>query len=193
MTTTALPECPKRTVCVFCGSKLGHRHEWASTAADVGNLIAQRGWGLVFGAGRWGLMGTVAQAVIEEGGWVTGIIPRYLMQAEPVITGLADLQVVETMVERKIRMVDQSDAFLVLPGGIGTFEELFEVWTGRQTGAHDKPIVVANLNGYYDGLLAFVKQAMEHGFLTEEAMSKVYVATDVDQVFQKLDEVMACA
>lgn len=192
MTPPPLPSCPKRTVCVFCGSKLGHHHEWAATAADVGKLIAERGWGLVFGAGRWGLMGTVAQAAIEEGAWVTGIIPRYLMQAEPVISGLSDLQVVETMVERKIRMVDQSDAFLVLPGGIGTFEELFEVWTGLQTGGHTKPIVIANLSGYYDGLLAFVRQAMEHGFLTEEALGRVRVARSVAEVFVMLDDLLAC-
>jgi len=190
MLTAPLHGPPKRSICVFCGSKLGHHHEWASTAADVGRMIAERGWGLVFGAGRWGLMGTVAQAVIEENGWVTGIIPRYLMQTEPVIPGLSDLQVVETMVERKVRMIDQSDAFLVLPGGIGTFEELFEVWTGRQTGAHTKPIVVCNLNGYFDALFAFVHQAKDHGFLGDGAMDKVTLLHSTETVFAELDRML---
>jgi uncharacterized protein (TIGR00730 family) len=179
---------PDFSVCVFCGSRLGHHHEWAATAADTGKGIADRDWGLVFGAGRWGLMGTLAQAAIEEGGWVSGIIPRYLTEMEPVIAGLADLQVVETMVERKVRMVDQSNAFLILPGGIGTYEELFEVWTGRQTGSHDKPILIANLNGFYDKLLDFVKDGLEHGFLTDRHMTSIEVHTNMTDVFASLEE-----
>ena len=178
---------PDFSVCVFCGSRLGHHHEWAATAADTGKAIADRGWGLVFGAGRWGLMGTLAQAAIEEGGWVSGIIPRYLTEMEPVISGLADLQVVETMVERKIRMIDQSQAFLILPGGIGTYEELFEVWTGRQTGSHDKPIVIANLSGYYDKLLDFVRDGLHQGFLTARHMEAIDVQTSIAGVFASLD------
>ncbi len=178
---------PDFSVCVFCGSRLGHHHEWAATAADTGKAIADRGWGLVFGAGRWGLMGTLAQAAIEEGGWVSGIIPRYLTEMEPVISGLADLQVVETMVERKVRMIDQSQAFLILPGGIGTYEELFEVWTGRQTGSHDKPIVIANLSGYYDKLLDFVRDGLHHGFLTARHMEAIDVQTSIAGVFASLD------
>ncbi len=178
---------PDFSVCVFCGSRLGHHHEWAATAADTGKAIADRGWGLVFGAGRWGLMGTLAQAAIEEGGWVSGIIPRYLTEMEPVISGLADLQVVETMVERKVRMIDQSQAFLILPGGIGTYEELFEVWTGRQTGSHDKPIVIANLSGYYDKLLDFVRDGLHQGFLTARHMEAIDVQTSIAGVFASLD------
>ena len=178
---------PDFSVCVFCGSRLGHHHEWAATAADTGKAIADRDWGLVFGAGRWGLMGTLAQAAIEEGGWVSGIIPRYLTEMEPVISGLADLQVVETMVERKVRMVEQSQAFLVLPGGIGTYEELFEVWTGRQTGSHDKPILIANLNGFYDKLLGFVKDGLDHGFLTDRHMISVEVHTKMKDIFASLE------
>jgi uncharacterized protein (TIGR00730 family) len=188
MTDNTEPTKPDFSVCVFCGSRLGHHHEWAATAADTGKAIADRDWGLVFGAGRWGLMGTLAQAAIEEGGWVSGIIPKYLTEMEPVIAGLADLQVVETMVERKVRMVDQSQAFLILPGGIGTYEELFEVWTGRQTGAHEKPILIANLNGFYDKLLDFVKDGLEHGFLTDRHMVSVEVHTKMKDVFASLEE-----
>jgi uncharacterized protein (TIGR00730 family) len=132
-------------------------------------------------------MGTLAQAAIEEGGWVSGIIPRYLTEMEPVIAGLADLQVVETMVERKVRMVEQSQAFLILPGGIGTYEELFEVWTGRQTGSHDKPILIANLNGFYDKLLDFVKDGLDHGFLTDRHMISVEVHTKMKDIFASLE------
>ena len=169
---------PRTQVCVFCGSKLGHHHQWAAVAADVGRFIAQQGWGLVFGAGRWGLMGTVAQAAIEEEGHVVGIIPRYLTETEPVLHGISDLQIVETMIERKIRMMEQSEAFLILPGGIGTLEELFEVWTGGQTRAHQKLIVLANLDGYYDGLLAFMAQVSEAGFLHPGSMDRILVAQD---------------
>lgn len=178
---TALPP-PRTQVCVFCGSKLGNHHQWATVAADVGRFIAQQGWGLVFGAGRWGLMGTVAQAAIEQEGHVVGIIPRYLMETEPVLHGLSDLQVVDTMIERKIRMMEQSEAFLILPGGIGTLEELFEVWTGGQTRAHHKPIVLANLDGYYDGLLAFMHQVCEAGFLHPGSMDRILVASDFRSV-----------
>jgi uncharacterized protein (TIGR00730 family) len=157
-------------------------------AADVGRFIAQQGWGLVFGAGRWGLMGTVAQAAIEEEGHVVGIIPRYLTETEPVLHGISDLQIVETMIERKIRMMEQSEAFLILPGGIGTLEELFEVWTGGQTRAHQRPIVLANLDGYYDGLLAFMAQVSEAGFLHPGSMDRILVAQDFPSVCRLLKE-----
>jgi len=179
---------PRTQVCVFCGSKLGHHHQWAAVAADVGRFIAQQGWGLVFGAGRWGLMGTVAQAAIEEEGHVVGIIPHYLTETEPVLHGISDLQIVETMIERKIRMMEQSEAFLILPGGIGTLEELFEVWTGGQTRAHQKPIVLANLDGYYDGLLAFMAQVSEAGFLHPGSMDRILVAQDFPSVCRLLKE-----
>lgn len=179
---------PRTQVCVFCGSKLGHHHQWAAVAADVGRFIAQQGWGLVFGAGRWGLMGTVAQAAIEEEGHVVGIIPRYLTETEPVLHGISDLQIVETMIERKIRMMEQSEAFLILPGGIGTLEELFEVWTGGQTRAHQRPIVLANLDGYYDGLLAFMAQVSEAGFLHPGSMDRILVAQDFPSVCRLLKE-----
>lgn len=186
----ALPT-PRTQVCVFCGSRLGNHHQWAAVAADVGRFIAEQGWGLVFGAGRWGLMGTVAQAAIEAEGHVVGIIPRYLMQSEPVLHGISDLQVVETMIERKIRMMEQSEAFLILPGGIGTLEELFEVWTGGQTRAHHKPIVLANLDGYYDGLLAFMQQVNEAGFLHPGSLDRILVADQFRSVCDLLRQCLA--
>ncbi|MFZ9733893.1 MAG: TIGR00730 family Rossman fold protein [Burkholderiaceae bacterium] len=182
-----MPPRPALRVCVFCGSRLGHHHQWASIAADVGQAIASRGWGLVYGAGRWGLMGTVAQAAIEEGGYVLGVIPEYLTKIEPVLPGIHELYIVQTMIERKIKMMEEAQAFLVLPGGIGTLEEFFEVWTGLQTGGHNKPIVLANLEGYYDTLLGFVKEACAHGFLTQGHLDKLSVASSLEQVFAMLD------
>jgi len=132
-------------------------------------------------------MGTVAQAALEEGGYVLGVIPEYLTKIEPVLPGIHELYIVQTMIERKIKMMEEAQAFLVLPGGIGTLEEFFEVWTGLQTGGHHKPIVLANLEGYYDTLLGFVKEACSHGFLTQGHLDKLSVASSLEQVFAMLD------
>jgi uncharacterized protein (TIGR00730 family) len=119
---------------------------------------------------------------------VLGVIPDYLTKIEPVLPGIHELYVVQTMIERKIKMMEESQAVLVLPGGIGTLEELFEVWTGLQTGGHQKPIVLANLEGYYDTLIAFVKEACAHGFLTESHIDKLQVADSVEGVFALLEK-----
>lgn len=174
MSTTGQP-----AVCVFCGSRLGHHHAWASFAADVGRLIAEHRWRLVFGAGRWGLMGTLAQAALENGGDVLGVIPRYLTETEPVLPGIQTIEVVDTMIERKVGMMEVSDAFVILPGGIGTLEELYEVWTGRQTGAHQKPIILANIEGFYDGLLSFTREQARQGFLSETHLDHLVEVRDL--------------
>jgi uncharacterized protein (TIGR00730 family) len=173
-------------VCVFCGSRAGTDAHWAESASQIGQAIGQRGWSLVFGAGRTGLMGAVASAALKSGASVTGVIPRYLTQTEPPLAGLTELLIVETMIERKIEMVARSDVFLVLPGGIGTFEELFEVWTATQTNAHQKPIVIANLAGYFNDLMDFVESAREEGFIYPGHLERVMVADDVAAVMQAL-------
>lgn len=173
-------------VCVFCGSRLGHDPDWTAMATETGQAIAHRQWRLVYGAGRWGLMGTVAQAALESGAHVTGIIPDYLIKIEPVLPGLDHLEIVETMIERKVRMMDLSDAFLVLPGGIGTLEELFEVWTGLQTHAHAKPVVLANLKGYYDPLLHFITKATHEGFLTPSQQNRLVVTSSIHEALERL-------
>ena len=173
-------------VCVFCGSRGGIDAHWAESASQIGQAIGQQGWSLVFGAGRTGLMGIVAGAALKSGGVVTGVIPRYLTQTEPPLEGLTELLIVETMIERKIEMVARSDVFLVLPGGIGTFEELFEVWTATQTNAHQKPIVIANLAGYFNDLMDFVESAREKGFIYPGHLERVVVADDVAGVMQAL-------
>ncbi len=156
---------PTISICVYCGSRIGELPAYAVAAGAVGREIGRRGWQLVYGGGRAGLMGVVADAALEAGATVVGVIPTSLMDRELGHPTLTELHVVETMHQRKTMMAERSDAFLALPGGIGTFEELFEVWTWRQLGYHDKPIGLLNVAGYYDQLLAFIRQSEAHGFV----------------------------
>ncbi|MFT3665834.1 TIGR00730 family Rossman fold protein [Piscinibacter sp.] len=156
---------PALSVCVYCGSRDGDDPAFAAAAHAVGRGIAERGWQLVYGGGRAGLMGRVADAALAAGGRVVGVIPRSLMEREVGHAGLSELHVVDTMHQRKRLMAERSDAFVALPGGIGTFEELFEVWTWRQLGYHDKPVGLLNAAGYYDALLGFLGQTVAHGFV----------------------------
>ena len=157
----------KRTLCVYCGSRSGASTSFTAAAQAVGTEIGRLGWQLVYGGGRAGLMGVVADAALAAGAPVVGVIPSSLMDRELGHRGLTELHVVTTMHERKTLMAERSDAFLALPGGIGTFEELFEVWTWRQLGYHDKPLGLLNVEGYYDGLLAFLQQAVSSGFVSD--------------------------
>lgn len=153
------------SLCVYCGSRVGRSSQFVAAARQVGALIGHRGWQLVYGGGNAGLMGTVANAALAAGAPVVGVIPHSLMDRELGHPGLTELHVVQTMHERKQMMAERADAFLALPGGIGTFEELFEVWTWRQLGYHDKPVGLLNVEGYYDGLLAFLNQSVVDGFV----------------------------
>ena len=156
---------PAFSICVYCGSRNGDDPRFADLAQQVGTWIGLHGGQLVYGGGRNGLMGIVAQATMAAGGQVIGIIPKALVDKEWAHHGCTELHVVETMHERKRMMAERADAFLALPGGIGTFEELFEVWTWRQLGYHDKPIGILNCEGYYDGLMAFIGQVVAHDFM----------------------------
>jgi uncharacterized protein (TIGR00730 family) len=153
------------SVCVYCGSRSGANPAFEAAARRAGALIGRLGWQLVYGGGHAGLMGVVADAALAAGGRVVGVIPQSLMSRELGHTGLAELHVVQTMHERKRLMAERSDAFLALPGGIGTMEELFEVWTWRQLGYHDKPVGLLNVAGYYDALLTFIETATRSGFI----------------------------
>ena len=163
------------SVCVYCGSRPGEDFVYSDAAQAVGGEIGQRGWQLVYGGGRAGLMGVVADAALAAGASVVGVIPQSLMSRELGHTGLNELHVVETMHERKMMMAERSDAFLALPGGIGTFEELFEVWSWRQLGYHDKPLGLLNVAGYYGALLGFLPKLCEH--LLGETLLMPSVAT----------------
>lgn len=166
------------SICVYCGSRSGDASAFAGAARTIGHEIGRRGWQLVYGGGRAGLMGIVADAALAAGAPVTGVIPQSLMAREQGHPGLTELHVVDTMHQRKTLMAERADAFLALPGGIGTFEELFEVWSWRQLGYHDKPLGLLNVAGYYDALLRFLGQSEGAGFVTATQRALLDVATD---------------
>lgn len=164
-----------RRVCVFCGSSAGTRPDYAEAARATGRLIAERGLGLVYGGGEVGLMGIVANAALAAGGEVIGVIPEALMRMEVGHPNLTALHVVGTMHERKAMMAELSDGFIALPGGIGTLEELFEVWTWGQLGLHPKPLGLLDVAGYYDPLHTFLDHTVAEGFLKDRHRAMVAV------------------
>jgi uncharacterized protein (TIGR00730 family) len=165
-----------RRVCVFAGSSAGVRPEYRAAAAGLGRVLCERGIELVYGGAHVGLMGAVADAVMAAGGRVTGVIPDALVAKELAHTGVTELHVVASMHERKALMAELSGGFIALPGGWGTWEELFEVLTWGQLGLHTKPCGLLNAGGYFDGLLAFMAHAMHEGFVRTEQNAMVLVA-----------------
>lgn len=164
---------PAFSICVYCGSRPGLNPAFAVAAAQVGHWIGDRGGQLVYGGGKSGLMGIVADAALQSGARVVGVIPRALVEKEWAHRGCTELHIVDTMHDRKRMMAERADAFVALPGGIGTFEELFEVWTWRQLGYHDKPIGILNIEGYYDRLLEFLASSVTEQFMGEWQMALV--------------------
>jgi uncharacterized protein (TIGR00730 family) len=154
-----------KRVCIFCGSSPGHNPIYLDAARRVGRLLAERGLELVYGGAHVGLMGAVADAALAAGGHVIGVIPQSMVDREIAHTGLPDLRIVATMHERKAMMENLSDAFLALPGGMGTLEEVCEIYTWGQLGLHAKPCGLLNVDGYYDPLLRLLDNAVESGFL----------------------------
>lgn len=154
-----------RSIGVFCGSSVGGDHAYTQAAWQLGDLLARQGITVVYGGAQIGLMGSVADAALAAGGQVIGVIPRLLMDKELGHHGLTELRVVDTMAERKEVMMALADAFIALPGGIGTLDELFEVWTTSQLGLQVKPCGLLNILGYFDHLLSFLDQAVSEGFL----------------------------
>ena len=177
---------PKFSICVYCGSRPGNSPEFTTIAKQVGAWIGTNGGQLVYGGGRNGLMGTVADATLAAGGRVIGVIPRALVDKEQAHHGCTELLIVDTMHERKRIMAEHADAFIALPGGIGTFEEFFEVWTWRQLGYHDKPIGLLNINGYYDSLLAFLQTSVDSGFMPDWLMPLISVDTQAEPLLKSL-------
>jgi len=176
----------KLSVCVYCGSRPGARPEYADAARSIGAEIGRRGWQLVYGGGRAGLMGIVADATLAAGAPVIGVIPESLMVRELGHGGLTELHVVQTMHERKLMMAERSDAFVALPGGIGTFEELFEVWSWRQLGYHDKPLGLLNVARYYDTLLTFLHESERQGLMTTGQLSLLQVRSAPVELLDEL-------
>jgi uncharacterized protein (TIGR00730 family) len=173
-------------VCVFAGSSTGLRASYARSAGDLGRLLADRGIGLVYGGGRIGLMGVAAEAALHAGGEVIGVIPEALMEREIAMLEVTELRIVPTMHERKALMGDLSDAFAALPGGLGTLEELFEVWTWGQLGLHAKPMGLLNVEGFYDPLLAHLERVLDEGFVRRENLELLHVAGEPGQLVEGL-------
>jgi len=174
------------SVCVYCGSRPGADPAHARAAREVGAAVAARGWQLVYGGGRAGLMGEVADAALTGGARVVGVIPRSLIERELGHPGLAELHVVETMHQRKLLMAERSDAFVALPGGIGTLEELFETWSWRQLGYHGKPLGLFNCAGYYDPLLGFLDRTREAGFMGRACRALIEVESDTARLLDRI-------
>ncbi|HEY6352588.1 MAG TPA: TIGR00730 family Rossman fold protein [Candidatus Angelobacter sp.] len=173
-------------ICVFCGSSVGARPAYAAAARRLGELMAGRGIGLVFGGGCIGLMGAIADAVLTGGGEVTGVIPDGLMRREIGHRGVTKLHVVETMHQRKALMADLSDAFVALPGGYGTLEEFAEIVTWSQLGIQIKPCALLNIEGYWDGLLAFLDHSVEENFVRQENRDMIVVGTTPEEILDRI-------
>lgn len=165
-----------KAICVFCGSSFGAREAYADAARDTGRVIAELGYTLVYGGAKVGLMGTVADAALAAGGKVIGVLPRALEDKEIGHEGLTELHLVGSMHERKAKMADLSDAFIALPGGVGTLEEIFEVWTWGQLGYHQKPCGFLNIEGYYNDLIRFLDHQTEQGFTKDVMRAMVQIA-----------------
>ncbi|QLC34148.1 TIGR00730 family Rossman fold protein [Halarchaeum sp. CBA1220] len=169
-------------LCVYCGSSSGERPAYAAAAADLGTALAERDVTLVYGGGRVGLMGAVADAALAAGGDVHGVIPESLEAKEVAHSGLTDLDVVASMHERKARMAELADGFVALPGGFGTLEEIVEVLTWAQLGFHEKPCGLLNVAGYYDDLAAFFDHQTDEGFVEETHREMVVVEDSVEDL-----------
>lgn len=175
-----------RSICVFCGASIGTNPAYREAAVALGEAIARRGMTLVYGGGAVGLMGTVADAAMAAGGEVIGIIPESLMNAEIGHKGLSRLEVVDGMHARKARMAELSDAFIALPGGLGTLEELFEVWTWGQLGYHAKPLGLLDVNGFYEKLGGFLDHIVEEGFVRPAHRAMLLLAQQADQLLDAM-------
>lgn len=174
-------------LCVYCGSSAGSRPIYAEAADTFGQALAARNIGVVFGGGSVGMMGLVADAVLAAGGEAVGVIPHGLAAREVGHAGLTELHVVDTMHERKALMADLSDGFVALPGGLGTLEELMEVWTWAQLGIHRRPVGLLNVDGYYDGLLTFVNHAAREGFVREGHRALLVVSDTPEELLDALE------
>ena len=177
----------RSSVCVFCGSSPGARPAYRQVAALLGRALAAQGRTLVYGGGNVGLMGAVADAALAAGGRVIGVIPEHLVAREVGHSGVTELRIVSSMHERKQAMADLADTFVLLPGGLGSLEEFFEVWTWGQLGLHAKPYGLLNVEGYFDPLLAFLDHAVAERFVRPEHRDLLRVDEDPERLLARLD------
>lgn len=175
-----------KNVCVYCGSSFHVKQSYKDQATALGKTLGENGYDVVYGGGNVGLMGLVSNAAFDNGADVIGIIPDHLQKHETANENLTELHVVETMHERKQMMVDRADAFIVMPGGLGTMDEFFEIFTWWQLGLHDKPIIVMNIDGYWDALLTLLHNIADNGFCSKSDVEHIIVIDEVDQIIQTL-------
>ena len=175
-------------VAIYCGSMLGKSEVYAEKAMELGKVLAHAGYGLVYGGANDGLMGKVADAALSIGGEVIGVMPEHGRLRERVHSSLTEIYYVQSMHERKQKMVDLADAFIAMPGGCGTLDEYFEVFTWAQIGLHDKKVILYNVDGFYDGLIMHFQKMMEQGFIREQHQSLLKVAVTLDEIFALLTE-----
>ena len=178
-----------KKICVFCGSSVGNKPEYAAAAVTLGGLLAKKKIGLIYGGGNVGLMGVIADAVLEAGGEVIGVIPHSLAQREIEHQGLTELHVVDSMHTRKAMMAELADAFIAMPGGVGTFEEFFEAVTWTQLGLHRKPCGLLNVSGFYTPLAAFIDQAVTEGFIKPVHRASIVVDDNAERLLDTLAQV----
>lgn len=175
-----------KSICVYCGANPGTKPVYREAATLLGRTLAERNMELVYGGGNVGLMGVVADAALEAGGRVLGVIPESLERLEVAHRGLTELRVVRSMHERKLIMADHSDAFIALPGGIGTAEEIFEVFTWSQLGIHLKPCGILNVAGFFDGFVSQISKMVRDGFLREEQARQLIIADTVPEILERI-------
>jgi uncharacterized protein (TIGR00730 family) len=174
------------SICVFCGSNVGGKAAYADAAREIGSLLARRGLRLVYGGGNVGLMGELADAAMGAGGTVVGVVPDHLERKEVAHRGVTELRVVDSMHTRKALFEELSDGFIALPGGLGTYEELFEILTWGQLGLHTKPIGLLDVEGFYAPLRAFLEHAIEEGFVREEHYSMLLIDTAAENLLERM-------
>lgn len=178
----------RNNICVFCGASEGVNPAYAEQARQLGQLLAAQGRRLIYGGGKKGLMGIVADAVLAAGGEAVGIIPERLVEAETAHRGLTELEVVPDMHTRKARMAALADGFIALPGGIGTLEELFEIWTRGQIGYHNKPVGLLNVNGFYRPLSQFLEHVADQGFMRHDYLGTLHISESAQTLLQQFDD-----
>lgn len=175
-----------KRICIFCGAGTGKNPIYREKARELGNKIAELNWELVYGGSGIGIMGEVADGVLEKGGYVRGILPEFLFKKEVGHSRIQELEIVDSMHVRKLKMYEKADAFLILPGGIGTLDEFFEVFTWSQLDLHQKPIGIYNINSYYNKLVSFLEDTVKEGFFTEDILTRLFISESAEDILNKL-------
>ncbi|MBK5491740.1 TIGR00730 family Rossman fold protein [Bacillus sp. TH13] len=176
------------SICVFCGSNYGESEEYKNTAEKLGEFLSKKNITLIYGGGKVGLMGSVANSALQAGGNVVGIIPEFLRDKEIAHQGLTDLIVVDSMHSRKQKMSELADGFIVLPGGYGTYEEMFEVLSWGQIGIHKKPVGLINVDGFFDPLLKMLQHTVDKGFARPENLNLILSSTNIEELFAQMKD-----